>query len=125
MGDVRHTDTRRRVGARGEELAAGYLAGLGMRIVERGFRCRLGELDIIAWDGPVLVFCEVKARRGTRFGPPEAAVTPVKQARIRALAEAYMKAHGLSRARARFDVVGVLALSGAPPEIRHTPDAFR
>lgn len=129
MGDQRgrvtgSMDVRGRVGARGEDVAAGHLSGLGMRVVERGYRCRLGEVDIIAWDGRALVFCEVKTRRQTRFGPPEEAVTPAKQARIVALAQAYMQDKRLDPDRVRFDVVGVVLVPGASPRVRHTPGAF-
>lgn len=84
----------------------------------------MGEVDIVAWDGPVLVFCEVKARRSSRFGIPEEAVTARKCARLRRLAQAYTQAHGLGRSRVRFDVVGVWAPAGLPAEVRHIPDAF-
>ena len=70
------------LGLRGEEIACAYLKGQKFTIVERNFRCKGGELDIIARDGKTLVFVEVKARRTLSFGPPQMAVTPFKQRQI-------------------------------------------
>lgn len=95
------------LGARGEDIAARYLAARGYRIRERNFRCRLGEIDLVAEDGGVLVFVEVKARRSGRFGLPQEAVTPLKQARLRRLAQYYLLTHGGLERPCRFDVLAV------------------
>lgn len=97
---------RRMVGLEGEAVARRFLEGLGFRIVEENFSCRLGEIDLIAQDGEVLVFVEVKARRSVRFGSPAEAVHARKQRQILRVAEAYMKEHRL-RVPCRVDVVAV------------------
>jgi putative endonuclease len=80
-------DLRRDLGRAGEQLAAEHLERLGYRILERNFRTRWGELDIVAFDGRTLAFCEVKSRRaGGRAGPPLEAVSTAKQAQVRRMA---------------------------------------
>ncbi len=86
MGDVPTGAARRRaLGAYGEDLACAYLTEHGYRILARNWRCRNGELDIVALDGDCLVGCEVKTRSSQRFGAPEESVTPTKVARLRGL----------------------------------------
>ncbi|MDK2925870.1 MAG: putative endonuclease [Bacillota bacterium] len=98
---------RKALGAEGEKMAAAYLAARGYRIRERNFRCRLGEIDVVAEEGGTLVFIEVKTRRSRRFGLPQEAVTPAKQARLRRLAEYYLLTHGGGDRPCRFDVLGI------------------
>ena len=83
---------RGELGRRGEEIAARRLEAQGYRIIERNFRTREGEIDLIAWDGPVLAFIEVKSRRGRAYGMPEESITPVKSDRLIAVAYAYLEA---------------------------------
>ncbi len=99
----------RRRGAVGESIAAAFLGEHGVRILERNFRSgRSGEIDIIGYEGNVLVFFEVKARRGTKSGMPEESVTWEKQKNICRTADYYRFLHRLSWELAvRFDVVGV------------------
>lgn len=99
------------LGKQGEEFAARYLEAHGYRVRERNFSCRLGEIDLVAEDGGVLVFVEVKARQGYRYGLPQEAVTPAKQARLRKLAQYYLLTHGGSERPCRFDVLA-LSFSG-------------
>ena len=94
-------------GKRGEEAACLELARRGYAIVARRYRTRVGELDIVARDGPMLVFVEVKARRTNRFGTPTEAVTWQKRAKLCAMAADYLHRHRLDGCRCRFDVVGV------------------
>lgn len=96
------------LGRFGEDVAARHLEQLGMVIVERNWRCREGELDIIAVDDGVLVFCEVKTRSGLGFGSPAEAVSPAKLRRLRVLAARWMTAHPRPWTELRFDVVAVL-----------------
>jgi len=110
-------------GNKSEDLAANYLKLSGYRVLERNFRNRIGEIDIIAREGPVLVFVEVKARKTRRYGSPKQAVTPAKQARISAAATAYLKATGQLQAKARFDVVAIDARYN-PPDIEVVKNAF-
>ena len=115
---------RAELGAHGERIAAAYLARAGLRVLDRNWRCRDGELDIVAREGAALVFCEVKTRRGVGFGHPVEAVTPVKQRRLRLLAQRWLAAHDEHAPDLRFDVVGVLVRPGRPPLVRHLRAAF-
>jgi putative endonuclease len=109
----------RRYGLRGEALAAEWYAAQGYRVVARNWRCREGELDLVAVRGREVVFCEVKARSSDRFGLPAEAVTPAKRRRLRRLAAAFLAAasapgSGLAvprGAQPRFDVAAVLGSS--------------
>ena len=112
-----------RIGDRGEDLALRYLRGRGYTLLERNYRTRSGEIDLILRHGPVLVFVEVKLRRGTGFGEPAEAVTPRKQERIRACAEQYLASREPDFEEARFDVVGIL-LRDSTPKVSHLKDAF-
>ena len=112
----------RLLGDRGERVAASALRRRGMRILRRNYRTRHGEVDLIARDGDVLVFVEVKARRR---GDPAEAVTPEKQRRLTLAALHFLKRHGLLECRSRFDVVAVLwPDEGGDPAVEHYPDAF-
>ena len=100
---------RRALGTHYEELAAGYLGEQGLRILERNYRTRFGEIDLVAEDAGTLVFVEVKYRSSTGKGAPEEAVGRGKQAVIRKQALAYMAEKGLNDLTpCRFDVVAVL-----------------
>jgi len=97
------------LGRFGEDVAARYLSELGMRVVERNWRCDLGELDIVAIEGSTLVVCEVKTRRTDQFGSPVEAVTSRKAARLRRLAGRWLAEHPHARpVEVRIDVIGVL-----------------
>jgi len=98
------------IGARGEDAAAEAYRRRGYRIVARNWRCRLGEIDLVIERGGVLVFCEVKSRLGAGFGGGHEAVTRRKQAKVRALAEAFLQAHGSRPQAIRFDVASVALL---------------
>jgi putative endonuclease len=100
-----------------------YLSRRGYTLVERNYRTRYGELDLILRHQDILVFVEVKLRRGVGFGEPLEAVTARKQATIRALAERYLSEREPGRVEIRFDVVGILAGDGAP-RITHIENAF-
>ncbi|GAB0107536.1 YraN family protein [Nocardia sp. JMUB6875] len=112
------------LGAQGEELAARFLREAGMEIVDRNWRCRSGEIDIIGRDGEVTVFVEVKTRRGLTCGPPQEAVTYLKQQRIRTAAQYWLREQPGPWRRVRFDVVAVLLRLGREPEIRHLKAVF-
>jgi len=100
-------NARRALGQLGEDLAAEHLQALGYVILERNYRCRSGEIDIIARDGGRLAFVEVRARRGTAFGTPEESVTPTKQARLATVARHYLQENGCTDADWGIDVVAV------------------
>ena len=118
------SNTNQRVGKHGEWVAAEHLVDSGIRLVERNWRCQLGEIDIIAWDGDTLVFCEVKTRRGAGYGTPAEAVVRAKQERLRRLALAYLSATGIHPAELRFDVVSVLPQRRSLPRVEHIKGAF-
>jgi putative endonuclease len=111
-------------GRRGENLAYRHLRKLGYTVVARNYRPRngSGEVDLIAWDGPQLVFVEVKTRSREEFGSPESAVDAEKRRHILRAAEDYMRRAGHERACARFDTVSVMLHE--PPEVTLQKDAF-
>ncbi len=95
------------IGSQGEALACQRLQGAGYRILERNWRARQGELDIVAEQGGEVVFVEVKTRRSRRFGPPEESFTPTKRARLLAAALAYLEQRGLADRSWRVDLVAI------------------
>ncbi len=108
------------LGRRGEDEVAGYLTGLGWRIVDRNWRCPSGEIDIVALDGTELVVVEVKTRSGRGYGHPLEAVHPQKLTRLCVLAGAWRRSHRGVRARTtRIDLVGVLILRHEEPVFDH------
>jgi putative endonuclease len=113
------TDERLELGRLGEALAATLLEAAGLRVLARNWRCREGEIDLVAAGPGLLVFCEVKTRRGSGFGSPAAAVTQAKQARLRRLAAAYLATMPTPPCRVRFDVVAVTWPRGGPPAVDH------
>jgi putative endonuclease len=108
-------------GARAENLCAAMLRGAGLRVLERNWRCRHGEIDLIAEDGGTLVFAEVRMRRDRRFGGAGESVTAAKRSRIVAAARLYLA--GRSEPPCRFDVLLVEG-PGAAPRIEWIRDAF-
>jgi putative endonuclease len=116
--------TKTELGAQGERIAADHLTAVGLRVLDRNWRCREGELDLVAREGDAIVFCEVKTRRGSGFGYPVEAVTPAKQRRLRTLAQRWLAAHDEHAPDLRFDVVGVLVRPGQPPLVTHLRRAF-
>ncbi len=110
---------RQGLGRTGERLAAEELTRQGYTIIERNFRCRHGEIDLIAEDATDLIFIEVKTRRGNAYGLPEEAVTPRKQQKLIQVATYYLDLHARSERSWRIDVVAVqLSASGRFEEIR-------
>ncbi len=105
-------------GRRGEDLTVAYLRESGWEILERNWRCREGEIDIVARDGDTLVVCEVKTRTSERFGTPLAAVTAIKAARLRRLAVAWLVAREARVPAVRVDVVGILLDDPDQPPVR-------
>jgi putative endonuclease len=111
------------LGQRGENVAARYLRDQGYKILERNFRCELGEVDIIARDGRTLVFAEVKTREYDD-PTPEEQVNQDKRHQLTKAAKFYLSRYGIPQPPARFDVVAIVWPSGREPLIRHTTDAF-
>ncbi len=103
---------RKEKGDRGEERVAEFLRRQGYRILERNYRCPLGEMDIVAREDKTVVFVEVKTRSSDRFGSPQAAIGPQKQRRMTAVALCYLKGKGWLGTPARFDVAAVSLREG-------------
>ncbi|MFG2672473.1 MULTISPECIES: YraN family protein [unclassified Streptomyces] len=113
-------NARGALGRYGEDLAARLLTEAGMSVLERNWRCRTGEIDIVALDGDALVICEVKTRRAGGFEHPMAAVTPAKADRLRRLAELWLDRHGGSPpGGVRIDLVGVVLPRRGAPRAEH------
>ena len=112
------------VGAYGERVAARALGDAGLSIIEQNWRCATGEIDIVALDGPTLVFCEVKTRRTNRFGTPAEAVDESKVRRLRQLAAQWLAEAGLRPGGVRFDVVSVLPQRRGAARVEHVRGAF-
>jgi len=135
MATVDATSARVVLGRYGENLAARHLTAAGLSVLARNWRCREGEVDIVAREGDVLVICEVKTRRDIAFGTPLDAVTPAKAARLRRLAVRWLADQRLGAAddsasgyegysEVRFDVVSVLLPAAGGPIVEHLRGAF-
>jgi putative endonuclease len=117
------TGPRQALGHAGEDIAERYVRKQGYRIVERNYRCRGGELDLIALDGKVVVFIEVKARTDNRFGTPLESVHRWKQQRMIRAALVFLSQHRLHDEPSRFDVIGI-SFAGGKPVVQHVQNAF-
>jgi len=117
------TKERITLGRLGEDLARERLKDLGYRILKSNYRCSLGEIDLIARDGDVLVFVEIKTRRGEYLGQVKEAVNRRKQGQLSKVALAYMKSNNLWGSKARFDVVAIGFIDGKK-EIEIVKNAF-
>jgi putative endonuclease len=115
---------RRALGARGESLAGEWYSARGYAILDRNWRTRHGELDLVVEHSGTIVFCEVKTRTSEAFGAGVEAVTREKQLRIRRLAAAWLGEHDRAHRGLRFDVVSILAPRDAPPTIDVYEGAF-
>ena len=135
MATVDATSARAALGRYGEHLAARHLTAAGLSVLARNWRCREGEVDIVAREGDVLVICEVKTRRDIAFGTPLDAVTPAKAARLRRLAVRWLADQRLGAtddsasayegySEVRFDVVSVLLPAAGGPIVEHLRGAF-
>jgi len=110
---------RSALGAYGETVAARHLVEQGMVVLDRNWRCELGEIDLVLRDGRVLVICEVKTRSSISHGSPIEGVTEQKAARLRRLAARWLADHRLRPDDVRIDIVGVLLHAGAVCTLDH------
>jgi putative endonuclease len=117
------SNRRKELGRKGEELAEAFLLAKSYRPVARNFRTRLGEIDLIAWDGSTLVFVEVRTRTGITFGTPTESITWKKRQKLRQLALSYLQTCEAPVAQFRFDVISVM-YAGESAQIEHIPHAF-
>ncbi len=115
---------RRALGARGESLAGDWYLERGYTILDRNWRTRTGELDLVLESGGIIVFCEVKTRTSNAFGAGVEAVTREKQLRIRRLAAQWLEVNDRAHRGLRFDVVSILAPSSGRPQIDVYEAAF-
>ena len=113
---MRTTDA---LGAYGETLAARRLTADGMTLLDRNWRCEVGEIDLVLRDGDVLVVCEVKTRSSLDYGAPHEAVTAAKVDRMRRLADCWTAAHGALAGGVRLDYVAVLRPRRGPSVVEH------
>ena len=116
--------SRDTTGVPGENIACAHLQQKGFQILDRNYRCRSGEVDVVARDGSATVFVEVKERHDDRHGEGFEAVTFGKRRRLIRAARLYAASHGLSEQAIRFDVVSVDWKEDKTPVIRHDEDAF-
>jgi len=116
--------TNRQIGEKGEQLALSFLSSQGYLLLERNFRCRLGEIDLIMKDGKTVVFVEVKSRSSRNWGLPQEAVHPRKQAKIRRVAQYYLLLKKISEVPVRFDVVAVDFFERGRPVVNHLKGVF-
>lgn len=107
------------IGRYGEDVAARYLSEAGMAVLDRNWRCDIGEIDIVARDGDTLVVCEVKTRSSLAYGSGLEAVTRAKADRQRRLAGRWLAARGLRARRVRVDVVAVLRAERGAASVDH------
>ena len=114
---------RTRFGLAGEELAVDVFRRAGYEIVDRNYRCKAGEVDVVAKLRSTVVFCEVKTRVDDRYGIPSEAVDRGKQGRLRKVAAHWLTERKPGAVEIRFDVVSVIVRDGRP-EVTHIPDAF-
>ncbi|HXV27529.1 MAG TPA: YraN family protein [bacterium] len=112
------------LGQRGEMIGWSYLLKKGYRILEKNYRCPLGEIDVIAMKGRRVVFIEIKTRSHARFGRPEEAVHAAKQKKLIQLALWYMKQKKMEETPCAFDVLAITLKDHEDPEIHLLEDAF-
>jgi putative endonuclease len=108
----------------GEAAALARYRAAGYRLVARNWRCALGEVDLILARRGTVVFCEVKARRGTALGAPFEAVTVAKQRKVRRLADAFLRSSEIGAAEIRFDVASVMVPADGTTAVHLFEDAF-
>lgn len=123
-GHTRREAEHLRQGRRGERAACLHLLGLGYDVLARRFRGRQGEIDVVAFDGEVLVFVEIKTRASRAFGEPWEFVDREKQERLRRTAEEFIARHDLGARSYRFDIVSVVAVGTVREEIAVYRNAF-
>jgi putative endonuclease len=117
--------TRRALGTAGEDAAAAWLESHGYQILARNVRTRYGEIDVVARQGALMVFVEVKSRTSDRFGHPADAIVWRKRRRLSHLAAMCLQRFGLEHCLVRFDAIAVhLSPDGHVREVEHIPDAF-
>lgn len=118
-----NSKNKKAIGNSGEQIAAEYLANKGYAIIEKNWRFKHGEIDLIAENNNTIIFVEVKTRSTSYFGNPEIAVTPKKQKTIANTAQAYLDLNNLNK-ECRFDIVSIVLVNEHVKELFHIEDAF-
>ena len=119
-------DSPKEVGAKGEKLAAKFLKRKGYKVIQRNYKCKLGEIDIVAEHNGTIVFVEVKTRQTQEFGSPQSSVTATKRGQISRVALSYIRDKKLVDQACRFDVIGItFPPESRKPEIEHIENAFQ
>lgn len=122
---MRETSYKRDVGTRGEQLAVKFLKKSGYKILQRNYRCKLGEIDIVCYDHGTIAFVEVKTRYSDTYGPPELSVTEAKKRQIVKVALHYVAEKKIEGVDCRFDVVSIFRTPmKKQPEITLFKNAF-
>ncbi len=117
--------SHREVGNNGEDLACAFLKSNGWEILDRNYYFDRAEVDIIAKDGDVIVFLEVKLRSTTRFGQPFEYVTENKVKNVFKAAEGWIREHDKHDVPVRFDIIGIVKKKNRDPDFNHIKDAYR
>ena len=117
-------ENNKETGSYGEKLATEFLKELGYEIIIKNYVYHKGEIDLIAKDGELLVFIEVKYRKNLEYGRPELQITNSKQHQIKKVALGYLFEHDIRDTQCRFDVIAILHLPETEPEINHIVNAF-
>lgn len=118
------TSTRAALGQMGQDAAERWYVGRGYRVVARNWRCSVGELDLVLTRGRTVIICEVKTRRGSRFGGGFEAVDARKRRKLRAVAEVYLLHTHAPAIAIRFDVASVAVRAGDSAGVQVFEDAF-
>jgi putative endonuclease len=118
------SNSRQKLGKFGEKIALQFLKTKGFTPIAKNYRLKTGEIDIIAMDGNVLVFIEVKTRQGNTHGTPLDSITWKKQRQISKVAQEYLSRNNLFEREARFDVLSVICGKNNRPEVEHISNAF-
>jgi putative endonuclease len=118
-------DARHQLGGAGERAAAAFLRRKGFSILQHNYRCAIGEIDLVARDGDVVVFVEVKTRRGDDRDDPLDKVHRDKQRRLVRAARHWLTAKRWPEVACRFDAVALIVADEGPPQIEHVEDAFQ
>jgi len=117
------SDFRKRVGNKGESIAEDYLKQKGYKIIHRNYRCKFGEIDIIAKDDDTIVFTEVRTKRNDNFGSPQDSITSTKIDKISKTALSFIQEEKLTGYSYRFDFIAI-TFSQGKPNIEHIENAF-
>ncbi len=122
-GEIRLLNFKKRIGNKGESIAEEYLKQKGYKIIQRNYRCRFGEIDIIAKDGNTVVFTEVRTKQNNNFGSPQESITPAKIEKISKASLSFIQEKKMAGFSYRFDLIAITFSQGRQ-NIEHIENAF-